>query len=240
KRFGRHRRATIGSISQVSSDITGTPSSVSTAQPETPKTPKTPITPRSRYFTIVDLRKGFQVRGLGKGKGKLFSAKSNPEIRTPPPPVRELSPASDSTQRRRPPPLQPTESVGFSIAVLSSPIESTGPLTPINEAPQTPAPAPVPEGSDQAKVSSSSEDVPDLSYTATTDENEPELHRPSEASEATVLSDDPLFTALSAPSTLGDLQLHLREPSTKTSTLDAHLRLGSLRFEDFSFDTNVF
>ncbi|KEP55254.1 F-box/WD repeat protein pof1 [Rhizoctonia solani 123E] len=262
KRFRRHRRATIGSISQVSPDITGTPSSMSTAQPETPKTP---TTPRTRTFTIVDLRKGFQVRGLGKGKGKLFSAKSNPEIRSPSPAVGEFPAASESrenlesTQRRRPPPLQPTESpqtaLDFSIAVngetdfvasldttevLPSPIESTGPLTPITGAPETPAPDPVSDGSDQAKVSSSTEGVPDLSYTTTIDENEAEPHRPSEASEATLLSDDPLFTALSAPSTLGDLQLQLREPSTKTSTLDAHLRLDSLRFEDFSFDTNVF
>ncbi|CAE6336622.1 unnamed protein product [Rhizoctonia solani] len=266
KRFGRHRRATIGSISQVSPDITGTPS-MSTARPETPKTP---TTPRNRTFTIVDLRKGFQVRGLGKGKGKLFSAKSNPEIRTPPG-VQPLSPASESrenlesTQRHRPPPLQRTEpqsTAEFSIAmngeadgtpetadfvasldtteVLPSPIESTGPLTPITGAPEIPTPAAVSEGSDQAKVSSSTEEVPDLSYTTTIEENEPEPHRPSEASEATLLSDDPLFTALSAPSTLGDLQLQLREPSTKTSTLDAHLRLESLRFEDFSFDTNVF
>ncbi|CAE6490191.1 unnamed protein product [Rhizoctonia solani] len=264
KRFKRHRRATIGSISQLP-DLPGTPSS--TTQPETPKTP---TTPRTRTFTIVDLRKGFHVRGLGKSKGKLFSAKSNPEIRSPPPPVQELAQASESRenlespQRHRPPPLQSTESpqpATFSIAVngesdgnpetadfvasldatdVPSPIESTGPVTPIYGAPETPAPAPVSESSEQeAKVSSSTEEVPDLSYTATTDESEPPL-RPSEASEATLLSDDPLFTALSAPSNLGDLQLQLREPSTKTSTLDAHLRIGSLRFEDFSFDTNVF
>ncbi|KAJ1309825.1 hypothetical protein OPQ81_006590 [Rhizoctonia solani] len=268
KRFRRHRRATIGSISQVSGDITGTPCSMATARPETPKTP---TTPRSRTFTIVDLRKGFQVRGLGKSKGKLFSAKSNPEIRSPPPPVQGFPSASESrenlesTQRHRPPPLQSTESqpsVGFSIAVngetdgspatadfvasldtaevLPSPIESTGPMTPVFGAPETPAPAPVAESSeqDQGKVSSSTEGVPDLSYTATIEEGESAPQRPSEASEATLLSEDPLFTALSAP--MGDLQLQLREPSTKTSTLDAHLRLGSLRFEDFSFDTNVF
>ncbi|CAE6520557.1 unnamed protein product [Rhizoctonia solani] len=268
KRFKRHRRATIGSISQVSADITGTPSPMSTVQTETPKTP---TTPRTRNFTIVDLRKGFHVRGLGKSKGKLFSAKSNPEIRSPPPPVRELPPAVsesrenlESTQRPRPPPLQSTESpqsgVGFSIAVngetdgtpetadfvtsldatevLASPIESTGPVTPVTGMPETPAPAPEPESSGEAKVSSSTDEVPDLSYTTT--EEEPALQRPSEASEATIQSDDPLFTALSTPSTLGDLQLQLREPSTKTSTLDAHLRLDSLRFEDFSFDTNVF
>ncbi|KAH7340821.1 hypothetical protein B0J17DRAFT_335495 [Rhizoctonia solani] len=266
KRFKRHRRATIGSISQLPGDLPGTPSS--TAQPEAPKTP---TTPRTRTFTIVDLRKGFHVRGLGKSKGKLLSAKSNPEIRSPPPSARELSQASESSenpespQRHRPPPLQSTESpqpAAFSIAVngetdgspetadfvasldatdvLPSPIESTGPVTPVYGAPETPAPAPVSESPEQeAKVSSSSEEVPDLSYTATTDENEPPL-RPSEASEATLLSDDPLFTALSAPSNLGDMQLQLREPSTKTSTLDAHLRIGSLRFEDFSFDTNVF
>ncbi|KAG8764312.1 regulator of ime2 [Ceratobasidium sp. 423] len=263
RRFKRHRRATIGSISQVSADITGTPSSMSTAQPETPKTP---TTPRTRTFTIMDLRKGFQVRGLGKSKGKLFSAKSNPEIRSPPPPVREPPTASESqenlesTQRHRPPPLQSTESpqpsVGFSIAVngetdgtpetadfvtsldTTPSIESTGPVTPVTGMPETPAPTPEPESSEEAKVSSSTEEVPDLSYTAT--EDEPASHRPSEASEATIQSDDPLFTALSTPSTLGDLQLQLREPSTKTSTLDAHLRLDSLRFEGFSFDTNVF
>ncbi|CAE6460449.1 unnamed protein product [Rhizoctonia solani] len=265
KRFRRHRRATIGSVSQLPSDITGTPSSVSTTpRSETPKNPTT----RVRTFTIVDLRKGFQVRGLGRGKGKLFSAKSNPEIRSSPS-VQELSSASESrenlesTQRHRPPPLQPTESqsgLGFPIAVngetdgspgtadfvasletaevLPSPIESTGPVTPVFGVLETPAPAPVVEP--QAKTSSSTEGEPDLSYSATTDEGEQTLQRPSSASEATLLSDDPLFTALSAPSTLGDLQLQLREPATKTSTLDAHLRLGSLRFEDFSFDTNIF
>ncbi|CAE6441967.1 unnamed protein product [Rhizoctonia solani] len=267
KRFRRHRRATIGSVSQLPSEITGTPSSISTA-PQS-ETPKTPTTPRVRTFTIVDLRKGFQVRGLGKGKGKLFSAKSNPEIRSPPP-AQELSSASESrenlesTQRHRPPPLHSTESpqsgLGFPIAVngendgsagtadfvaslettemLPSPTESIGPVTPVFGALETPAHASVAEP--QAKTSSSTEGEPDLSFSATTDEGEQTPQRPSSASEATLLSDDPLFTALSAPSTLGDLQLQLREPSTKTSTLDAHLRIGSLRFENFSFDTNVF
>ncbi|KAF8759023.1 hypothetical protein RHS01_02599 [Rhizoctonia solani] len=250
KRFRRHRRATIDSVSQLPSDITGTPS------PTAPQseTPKTPTTPRIRTFTIVDLRKGFQVRGLGKGKGKLFSAKSNPEIRSPSS-TQELTQASESrenlesTQRHRPPPLQPTESphpgLGFPIAINGTffSIESTGPVTPVFGALETPAPVPesvsAPVVEPSAKTSSSTEGEPDLSYSATTDEGE-QTQRPSSASEATLLSDDPLFTVLSAPSTLGDLQLQLREPSTKTSTLDAHLRIGSLRFEDFSFDTNVF
>jgi hypothetical protein len=122
--------------------------------------------------------------------------------------------------------------------MLPSPTESIGPVTPVFGALETPAHASVAEP--QAKTSSSTEGEPDLSFSATTDEGEQTPQRPSSASEATLLSDDPLFTALSAPSTLGDLQLQLREPSTKTSTLDAHLRIGSLRFENFSFDTNVF
>ncbi|KAG9087770.1 hypothetical protein FRC07_012745, partial [Ceratobasidium sp. 392] len=108
RRFLRHRRrATISSISTPS----GTPSSLAT-----PDTPKTPTSLRSRPFSIIDLRKGFNMRSLGKSKGKLMSAKSSPV--TPPPvpklPKDERSEAPTTVMQRykmsRPPPLQPSDS----------------------------------------------------------------------------------------------------------------------------------
>lgn len=266
-RFGRHRRrGTVGSISRMSAEITGSPSPKSATL--RPDTPKTPTSPRSGPFSIVDLRKGFSVRGLGKNKGKLFSAKSSPRIGSPPPMRSFTSEDHAETMPRRskasrPPPLQsvelprlsqdptapvhevanaspvtiefvePSDTTGAS---LPSPTDSDGPATPMVDAQEEAAPAAVIE-LDETKVP----EVPELAHTPpTSDENDQAPERTSSASEVTLLAEDPLFSGLSSPSTIPDLQLQLCEPSTKTTNLDAHLRLDSLRFDDFSFDTNVF
>ncbi|KAG8755562.1 hypothetical protein FRC12_010853 [Ceratobasidium sp. 428] len=265
KRFLRHRRrATIGSISTPA----GTPSTLTT-----PDTPKTPSSLRSRPFSIIDLRKGFSMRSLGKNKGKLMSAKSSPV--TPPVPKlpknEEREPPATVMHRykmSRPPPLQPSDSslenedppvpltastmivspmtVDFNEmaeaveTVMSSPTDSEGPVTPMFSAMAQSAPALVP-AVDVGESKHHEEPTPELSFTPPTSEDgDQSTHRPSAASETTLAVDDPLFGALDRPSTLGDLQLQLHEPSTKTSTLDAHLKLDSLRFDSFAFDAGVF
>lgn len=273
KRFRRNRRTTIGSVSHIDAELAGMPSSRSAV----PDTPKTPTSLRSRPFSIVDLRKGFSVRGIGKGKGKLFSAKSSPSLGSPATPVQVTAPvASESGElpetvmqrykMSRPPPLQSTESPQASESSpapaneeptaspttvefeapdnagtqLPSPTESDGPVTPMFGAQEESTPAGLAPAI-ELDESKSSVEVPELSFTApTSEESDQTDNRPSTASEATLLLDDPLFSSLTASSTIGDLDLQLREPSTKTSTLDAHLQLGSLRFDNFSFDTNVF
>lgn len=280
KRLLRHRRrATISSMSQsqLPADLTGTPSSVSTAPRA--DTPKTPTSLRSRPFSIVDLRKGFSIRSFGKGKGKLFSAKSSPAAGSPPPPVPVLSAGAEAREppatvmqrykMSRPPPLQrsdsspqietsadlntsPTtadfsETGGAARASLPSLTESEGPITPMSGAHAGSIPAlslglalaPAIELDDRKKFE---DNVPELSFTPpASDESEQGTQRTSAASEATTLAvEDPLFRAFDAPSSLGNLELQLSEPSTKTSVIDAHLRLDSLRFDNFSFDTDVF
>jgi len=267
KKFLRHRRrATIGSISQTPN---GTPSSLAM-----PDTPKTPTSLHSRPFSIIDLRKGFSMRSLGKNKGKLMSAKSSPIT---PPPVPKLSKDEErelpttGTQRykmSRPPPLQPSDSpqqseltpvpaTASTLVVspttadfnqvaqpidtaLSSPTESEGPATPMFGAEVGSAPALAP-AIELGEPRQPEEAAPELSFTPPMSEDgEQSAHRASAASETTLAVDDPLFGVFDRPSSFGDLHLHLHEPATKTSTFDAHLRLDSLRFDNFSFDTDVF
>ncbi|KAG8748677.1 hypothetical protein FRC10_000068 [Ceratobasidium sp. 414] len=267
KKFLRHRRrATIGSISQTPGCI---PLSLAT-----PDTPKTPTSLHSRPFSIIDLRKGFTMRSLGKNKGKMMSAKSSPVT---PPPVPKLSKEEERElpttvmqryKMSRPPPLQPSDSsqqsepmavpatastivvspttVDFNEVAqpadtaLSSPTESEGPVTPMFGAEIGSAPALAP-AIELGEPKQPEESAPELSFTPpTSEDSEQSAHRPSAASEATLAVDDPLFGMLDGPSSFGDLHLQLHEPSTKTSTLDAHLRLDSLRFDHFAFDADVF
>ncbi|QRV86064.1 hypothetical protein RhiJN_14082 [Ceratobasidium sp. AG-Ba] len=257
KRLLRRRRATIDSISH---SPNGTPSSLSTDA----QTPKTPSSLRSRPFSIIDLRKGFSMRSLGRSKSKTSPSSPAP-VPVPADKPKEDAQAPATVMQRykgsRPPPLQSTDAlqgqgaatnyimsptaVEFSEVAdavetaLSSPTESEGPVTPMFGSQPATALAPAIQ-LDGPKPQEEETTAPELTFTPPTSEEDGQQSEASRTSEATLAVDDPLFGALDRPSTIGDLDLQLHEPSTKTSTLDAHLKLDSLRFENFSFDADVF